>query len=100
MVKKYIYMEAIRDKIFGPIVFDNYTVAKEFMVQKLASKLNPENSEKIKYAHKVGAISSTSVLVGMESTYFDHDSAFCIIENTEDPNLYNHWFAKISEVEI
>ena len=40
MVKKYIYMEAIRDKIFDPIVFDNYTVAKEFMVQKLASKLN------------------------------------------------------------
>ena len=100
MVKKYIYMEAIRDKIFDPIVFDNYTVAKEFMVQKLASKLNPENSEKIKYAHKVGAISSTSVLVGMESTYFDHDSAFCIIENTEDPNIYNDWFAKISEVEI
>lgn len=100
MVKKYIYMEAIRDKIFDPIVFGNHTVAKEFMVQKLASKLNPENSEKIKYAHKTGAVSSTSVLVGMESTYFDHDSAFCIIENTEDPNLYNHWFAKISEVEI
>ena len=100
MVKKYIYMEAIRDKIFDPIVFDNYTVAKEFMVQKLVSKLNPENSEKIKYAHKVGAISSASVLIGMGSTYFDHDSAFCIIENTEDPNLYNHWFAKISEVEI
>lgn len=93
-------MEAIRDRIFDPIVFGNHTVAKEFMVQKLASKLNPENSEKIKYAHKTGAISSTSVLVGMESTYFDHDSAFCIIENMEDPNLYNHWFAKISEVEI
>ena len=100
MVKKYIYMETIRDKIFDPIVFDNYTVAKEFMVQKLASKLNPENSEKIKYAHNTGTISSTSVLVGMESTYFDHDSAFCIIENTEDPNIYNHRFAKISEVEI
>lgn len=100
MVKKYIYMEAIRDKIFDPIVFGNHTVAKEFMVQKLASKLNPENSEKIKYAHKTGAISSTSVLVDMESAYFDHDSAFCIIENMEDPNLYNHWFAKISEVEI
>lgn len=100
MVKKYIYMEAIRDRIFDPIVFDNHFAAKEFMVQKLASKLNPENSEKIKFAHKTGAISSTSVLVGMESAYFDHDSAFCIIENTEDPNLYNHWFAKISEVEI
>lgn len=100
MVKKYIYMEAIRDRIFDPIVFDNHIAAKEFMVQKLASKLNPENSEKIKFAHKTGAVSSTSVLVGMESTYFDHDSAFCIIENTEDPNIYNHWFAKISEVEI
>lgn len=100
MVKKYIYMEAIRDKIFDPIVFDNYTVAKEFMVQKLASKLNHENSEKIKFAHNTGAISSTSVLNGMGSMYFDHDSAFCIIENTEDPNIYNHWFAKISEVEI
>lgn len=100
MARKYIYMEAIRDKIFDPIVFYNHIVAKEFMVQKLASKLNPENSEKIKFAHKTGAVSSTSVLMGMESTYFDHDSAFCIIENTEDPNLYNHWFAKISEVEI
>lgn len=100
MVKKYIYIEAIRDKIFDPIVFGNHTVAKEFMVQKLASKLNPENSEKIKFAHKTGAVSSTSVLVGMESTYFDHDTAFCIIENTEDPNIYNHWFAKICEVEI
>ena len=47
MVKKYIYMEAIRDKIFDPIVFDNHIVAKEFMVQKLASKLNPENSKKL-----------------------------------------------------
>lgn len=100
MVRKYIYMEAIRDKIFDPIVFDNHTAAKEFMVQKLASKLNPENSVKIKHAHAIGADSSTSVLMGMGSTYFDHDSAFCIIENTEDPNLYNHWFAKISEVEI
>lgn len=100
MVKKYIYMEAIRDRIFEPIVFDNHFAAKEFMVQKLASKLNPENSEKIKFARKTGAVSSTSVLVGMESTYFDYDSAFCIIENTEDPNIYNHWFAKISEVEI
>lgn len=100
MVKKYIYMEAIRDRIFDPIVFENHFAAKKFMVQKLASKLNPENSEKIKFAHKTGAVSSTSVLVGMESTYFDHDSAFCIIENTEDPNIYNHWFAKISEVEI
>lgn len=100
MVKKYIYMEAIRDRIFDPIVFDNHFAAKKFMVQKLASKLNPENSEKIKFAYKTGAVSSTSVLVGMESTYFDHDSAFCIIENTEDPNIYNHWFAKISEVEI
>lgn len=100
MVKKYIYMEAIRDRIFDPIVFENHFAAKEFMVQKLASKLNPENSEKIKFARKTGAVSSTSVLVGMESTYFDHDSAFCIIENTEDPNIYNHWFAKICEVEI
>lgn len=87
MVKKYIYMEAIRDRIFDPIVFENHFAAKEFMVQKLASKLNPENSEKIKFAHKTGAVSSTSVLVGIESTYFDHDSAFCIIENTEDPNI-------------
>lgn len=100
MVKKCIYMEAVRDKIFDPIIFYNHVAAKEFMVQKLASKLSPENSEKIKFAHKTGAISSTSVLVGMESTYFDYDSAFCIIENTEDPNLYNHWFAKICEVEI
>lgn len=101
MVKKYIYMEAIRDKIFDPIVFNNHIAAKEFMVQKLASKLSPENSEKIKHAHAIGAISSTSVLASTGSTmYFDHDSAFCIIENTEDPNMYNHWFAKISEVEI
>lgn len=101
MVKKYIYMEAIRDKIFDPIVFNNHIAAKEFMVQKLASKLSPENSEKIKHAHAIGAVSSTSVLMmGMGSTYFAHDSAFCIIENTEDPNMYNHWFAKICEVEI
>lgn len=105
MVKKYIYMEAIRDWIFDPIVFDNHIEAKEFMVQKLASKLSPENSEKIKFAYNTGAVSSTSVLTGirsidMRSTYFDNDIAFCIIENTEDPNVYNHWFAKISEVEI
>ena len=100
MSKKYIYMEAIRDRIFDPIVFDNYDAAKEFMVQKLASKLGPENREKIKSAHKTGAISSTSVLTGMGSTYFDHDTAFCIVENRKDPDLYNHWFAKISEVEI
>lgn len=100
MTRKYIYMEAIRDKIFDPIVFHNHVAAKEYMVQKLASKLSPENSEKIKHAHAIGAVSSTSVLMGMGSTYFAHDSAFCIIENTEDPNLHNHWFAKISEVEI
>lgn len=100
MSKKYIYMEAIRDRIFDPIVFDNHIAAKEYMVQKLASKLGPENREKIKSAHKTGAISSTSVLAEMGPTYFDNDSAFCIIENRKDPDLYNHWFAKISEVEI
>ena len=100
MVKKYIYMEAIRDKIFDAIVFGNHTVAKGFMVQQLALELTPENSEKIKYARNTRAISSTSVLVGMESAHFDHEAALCIIENMEDPNLYNHWFAKISEVEI
>lgn len=100
MSKKYIYMEGIRDRISDPVIFDNYFDAKQMMINQLASKLNPENKVKIEYAGKTGAISSTSVLADMGSTYFDRDSAFCIIENTEDPNFYNHWFAKISEVEI
>ena len=100
MSKKYIYMEGTRDRIFDPVIFDNHFDAKQMMINHLASKLSPENKAKIEYAGKTGAISSTSVLVDMGSTYFNHDSAFCIIENTEDPNVYNHWFAKISEVEI